>query len=98
MIASGEVDIVLSSPDCPEISLACLGAGQFFGEVELLQSGNSVASVRAAGTDPVELSLLSKTGFQQLLGGSPATREMVTQVARKRLTENRTQNHDCEAG
>jgi ABC-type lipoprotein export system ATPase subunit len=96
MIASGEVDIVLSSPDCPEISLARLGEGQFFGEVELLHSGDSIASARAATTGPVELSLLPKNGFQQLLQGSPSTREMVAQVARIRLDENRARNGGCE--
>jgi CRP-like cAMP-binding protein len=73
-----------------------LGPGQFFGEVELLHNEDSVASVRAATTGPVELSLLSKNGFQQLLGGSPPTREMIAQVARKRLAENRAQNGNCE--
>jgi ABC-type lipoprotein export system ATPase subunit len=96
MIASGEVDVVLHSPGCPEISLARLGKGQFFGEVELLHSKDSIASVRAARTGPVELSLLSKNGFQQLLGGSPSTREMVAQVARTRREENLAQNGHCE--
>jgi putative ABC transport system ATP-binding protein len=96
MIASGEVDIVLSSPDCPEISLARLGEGQFFGEVELLHSENSIASARAAATGPVEVSLLPKNGFQQLLRGSPSTQEMVANVARMRLDENRAQNGHCE--
>ena len=96
MIARGEIDIVLDSPGCPEMVLACLGPGQFFGEVELLHSGNSIASVRAAPTGPVELSLLSKNGFQRLLGGSPPTQEMIAQVARKRLAENRALNGSCE--
>ncbi len=100
MIASGEVDVVLNSPGCPEITLARLGEGQFFGEVELLHSENSIASVRAATTGPVELSLLSKNGFRQLLGGSPSTQEMVAKVARTRREENLAQNGvhsgDCE--
>jgi CRP-like cAMP-binding protein len=96
MIASGEVDVLLSSPGCPEISLARLGEGQFFGEVELLHSGNSIASVRAAVTGPVELSLLPKDGFHTLLRGSASTREMVAKVARMRLEENRAQNGNCE--
>jgi ABC-type lipoprotein export system ATPase subunit len=95
MIASGEVDIVLSSPGCPEIVLACLGEGQFFGEVELLQSESSIASARAAATGPVELSLLPKDGFQRLLGGSPSTREMVARVAQMRRDENLARNGDC---
>jgi ABC-type lipoprotein export system ATPase subunit len=92
MIASGEVDVVLNSPGCPEISLARLGEGQFFGEVELLHSADSIASVRAAVNGPVELSLLPKDGFHQLLRGSPSTQEMVADVARARLAENRAQN------
>ena len=96
MIASGEVDIVLSSPGCPEIVLACLGEGQFFGEVELLHSENSIASARAAATGPVELSLLPKDSFRQLLRGSPPTQEMVAQVAQMRLGENRARNGNCE--
>jgi ABC-type lipoprotein export system ATPase subunit len=97
MIASGDVDVVLNSPGCPEISLARLGKGQFFGEVELLHSGNSIASVRAAPTGPVELSLLSKDGFDQLLGGSAPTRETMARVAQTRLEENRARNGNCEA-
>jgi ABC-type lipoprotein export system ATPase subunit len=96
MIASGEVDVVLNSPGCPEISLARLGEGQFFGEVELLHSGSSIASVRAAANGPVELSLLSKNGFQQLLGAAPPMQETVARVAQIRLEENRAQNGDCE--
>jgi len=96
MIASGEVDVVLNSPGCPEISLARLAEGQFFGEVELLHSGNSIASIRAAATGPVELSLLSKSGFHQLLGGSPSTRETVARVAQMRMEENRAQNGNCQ--
>ena len=92
MIASGQVDVVCRSPGCPEVSLACLGEAQFFGEVELLHSAHSIASVRAAATGPVELSLLPKDGFHQLLRGSPPTREMMAKVARMRTQENRTQN------
>ena len=96
MIASGEVDVVLNSPGCPEVSLACLGEGQFFGEVELLHSKDSIASVRAAGRGPVELSLLSKNGFQQLLADSSPTREAVARVAEMRRRENLAQNGECE--
>jgi ABC-type lipoprotein export system ATPase subunit len=92
MIARGEVDVVLNSPGCPEISLARLGEGQFFGEVELLHSQDSIASVRAATTGPVELSILPKHDFRKLLQGSPSSQEMVAEVARLRLAENRAQN------
>ena len=96
MIAGGEVDIVLNSPGCPEILLARLGEGQFFGEVELLHSEHSIASARAAATGPVELSLLPKDSFHRLLRGSPPTQEMVATVAQMRLEENRARNGNCE--
>jgi ABC-type methionine transport system ATPase subunit len=48
MITSGEVEIVVSRGPRRERSLARLGSGQFFGEIELIRGGKSVASVRAA--------------------------------------------------
>ncbi len=95
MVSSGAVDILLDNPGCPEISLARLGQGQFFGEVELMHSENSIASARAAPGEPVELALLPKEEFHQLLRGSPPTQDAVEKVARIRLEENLTQNGDC---
>ena len=96
MVSSGEIEIVLKNPGCEEISLAVLGQGQFFGEIELLHNKDSVASVRAAANGPVELSLLPKEDFVQLLSGSPPTREALESVARSRDEENRAQNECCE--
>jgi putative ABC transport system ATP-binding protein len=95
MVASGDVEIVLSNPGCPEISLARFGRGQFFGEVELMHTKNSIASVRAAPDTPVELSLLPKEIFYQLLRESPSTNLMIDEVAKNRLEENRASNGDC---
>ena len=96
MIASGDVDVLLRTPGCPEVCLARLGPGQFFGEISLLRGGSATASVRASETGPVELSLLSKDVFHQLLRGSPPTQEMVAKVAEIRLEENLAQNGNCE--
>ena len=95
MIAGGEVNIVLNNPGCPEMNLARLGKGQFFGDVELMLGGQSIASARAAPDGPVELALLPKESFQQLLGGSPPTEETLARVAQDRLAENRDQNDGC---
>jgi ABC-type lipoprotein export system ATPase subunit len=96
MIANGEVEVVLNNPGCPELALARLGKGQFFGDVELMHNEDSVASVRAAFSGPVELSLLPKESFEELLNNSPGTQEVVEKVAKKRLEENLAQNGDCE--
>ena len=96
MVQKGSVDILLSSPGCPELNLARLGPGQFFGEVELIGGGNSIASVCAAPGGPLELALIPKDLFIQLLDGSPATQRSISAVAQSRLEENLAHNGDCE--
>ena len=96
MVSEGEVDILLENQDCGEMCLARLGPGQFFGEVELTQGGESIASVRASVTSPVELALLPKNEFFQLIDGSPLTRNVMTELATSRRGENRrSQEREC---
>jgi ABC-type lipoprotein export system ATPase subunit len=95
MIASGEVDVILNNDGCPPMSLARLGTGQFFGEVELIGGGNSIASVCASEKKPVECALLQKEKFLQLLEGSPSTEQTLTRVAQTRLDENLVQSVEC---
>jgi len=91
MVASGEVDVVLKKPDGPEMGLARLGAGQFFGEVELLKlnSGKAIASVRAALSGPVEIALLDSEEFLRLIVSAPAMQAELAGVAQARLQEHR---------
>jgi putative ABC transport system ATP-binding protein len=96
MVADGAVDVILTNPGCEEISLARLGTGQYFGEVELLHSGSSIASVRAASGEPVELALLPRDEFYRLLRESPRAQDSVEEVARTRLNDNRSQSGECE--
>jgi len=87
MIISGAVEIVVNNQHSNEMSLACLGPGQFFGEIELTQGGNSIASVRAAAYG-AEVALLPKTKFFELINGSPLTRSAIQDVAATRLGEH----------
>jgi ABC-type lipoprotein export system ATPase subunit len=91
MVASGEVEVVLSSDQGPETSLARLGPGQFFGEVELIGGRDSIAGVRASANKPVRLSLLQKERFYQLLNEEQPTKQQLTQVVEAREAENRSQ-------
>jgi len=92
-IADGEVDVVLNNPGCPEMALARLGKGQFFGEVELLHNEDSIASVRAA-TRGAEVALLPKAQFYELIDGSPLTRSTIQDVAETRLAEHTRRKTD----
>lgn len=96
MVRKGTVDILLQNPGCPEVNLARLGAGQFFGEVELVGGGNSIASVRAGSNGPLELALIPKESFLALLEGSPTTQRAISMVAEKRRMENLARNGGCE--
>jgi ABC-type methionine transport system ATPase subunit len=94
MIESGAVEIVVNNEQSNEMSLACLGSGQFFGEVELTQGGKSIASVRAA-KGGAKVALLPKEKFYKLIDDSPQTRTRIQDVAATRLSENkqRKSNH-----
>jgi ABC-type lipoprotein export system ATPase subunit len=93
MIVSGAVDVVVNVEQSNEMSLACLGAGQFFGEVELIQGGQSIASVRAA-RGGVEVAVLPKSAFYELVDGSPLTRSAIRDVAETRRAEHNRRKTD----
>jgi ABC-type lipoprotein export system ATPase subunit len=99
MIESGVVEVVLRSiqepgllhgQDREDTSIASIGPGQFFGEIELLQGGQSIASIRASSDGPVELAALHRDPFVNLLRDSPLTEQMIGKIVQVRLEENRT--------
>jgi ABC-type lipoprotein export system ATPase subunit len=93
IVVSGEVDVVAENRFKREMKLARLGAGQFFGEVELTQGGRSVAHVHAS-EHGAELALLPKALFYELIDGSPLTRHAIQALAATRLAENRRRKSD----
>lgn len=88
MITAGSVDVVIDSPHYPETTLATLGPGQFFGEVELVGDKTAIATVRVSPNQPATLSILPKEQFYYLLGQSPPLKEEVQKVAQNRHQEN----------
>ncbi|HBG74034.1 MAG TPA: cyclic nucleotide-binding protein [Anaerolineae bacterium] len=90
MITSGEVEVVLCGKKKRDVSVARLSAGQFFGEVELLRGGKSIACVRAAPEGPVELVALPRQQFISLLGESPLTADTIAYLVQQRIEENRS--------
>ncbi|NQU31043.1 MAG: ATP-binding cassette domain-containing protein [Anaerolineae bacterium] len=93
MILAGEVDIIVANQQGKEVQLAQLGAGQYFGEIELTQGGDSIAQVRGAN-EGAELALLPKNIFYELIDGSPLTRDSLQDVASTRQSENRRRKSD----
>jgi len=89
MIDGGQVDIVLEGRKRPEVTLARLGSSDFFGEVELVHGGDSIASVRAAPDCPVKLVALPRKNFIEMLTGSPLTDEAICHIVQARLAQNK---------
>jgi ABC-type lipoprotein export system ATPase subunit len=92
MVKSGTVEVVLKSDPKIEdgVVVARMGPGQFFGEIELIRGGLSLACVRVTPEAPVELVTLHRTAFQKLVSESPLTEETIGRIVQMRLAENRT--------
>jgi ABC-type lipoprotein export system ATPase subunit len=90
MIEHGEVDIILQGKRRDDALLARLVPGDFFGEIELIRGGKSIANVRAAADGPVELLALSRADFNRMLDESPLTQEAISRVVQERLKEHKT--------
>jgi CRP-like cAMP-binding protein len=90
MIESGEVDIVLQGKRRDDVLLARLNSGDYFGEIELIRGGKSVANVRAGENGPVELLALPRVDFNQMLDASPLTQEAISRVVQERLKDHKT--------
>ncbi|MEJ5223865.1 MAG: cyclic nucleotide-binding domain-containing protein, partial [Anaerolineales bacterium] len=89
MITRGEVEVVLIGRRKADTVVTRLKPGQYFGEVELVRGGKSIAAVRAAPEAPVELVALHRDVFNQLLSESPMTADAIAKVVQQRLAENR---------
>ena len=89
MIAKGKVDVVLQGRLRRDTVISQLGHNDFFGEMELLRGGKSIASVRAAEGESVELLAMTRENFNWLMDESPLTEEAISNIVQKRLKERK---------
>ncbi len=90
MLASGQVEVILQGPRRQDTAVTRLLPGQFFGEIELLHGGKSIAGIRAAPGTPVELVALPFEEFRDLMTNSSLTSEAINNLVQVRMEENRT--------
>ncbi len=83
VIVSGEVKVFVDSPDGREVVLTHLQAGEFFGEMALLEGGSRSASVTALSE--CELMTLSRDDFFALLSRDFALTRKILQALSARL-------------
>jgi CRP-like cAMP-binding protein len=91
MVAHGSVTISRNGVADP---ITTLNKGQFFGEVELLDNGRSIANVYAHSETAVEIALLPKDTFHHLLDESPTIQEEFANIAQTRQAENSTHQQE----
>ncbi len=89
MIAKGDVDVVLHGRRKDDLVISQLGMNDFFGEMELIRGGKSVASVRAGSEKAVELLAISREDFNWLMAESPLTEKAMGDIVQKRLAEKK---------
>jgi CRP-like cAMP-binding protein len=89
MIYKGEVEVVLQDRKHNETIISRLGPGEFFGEIELMGGGKSIANVRASEKSPVELLTIKREDFKRVMDQSPVTAEAVGKIVQERLDAHR---------
>jgi ABC-type lipoprotein export system ATPase subunit len=82
MIVRGQVDVKAKGSHGK--LLAPLRAGEFFGEIEIMRGGNSMACVQA-GDQPVEILTFPHDEFLQIVKESPITAEALDRIVQSRL-------------
>jgi len=80
---NGQVEVVRNE-NGEDTSVATLSAGEYFGEVSLLQGGRHTASVRALAT--TDLLVMSGTDFKALAASSTQFAETLADVMQRRLS------------
>jgi ABC-type lipoprotein export system ATPase subunit len=87
LIARGAVDVMKKNGGGEKL-LASLQADEFFGEIELLRGGESIACVRAGSNEPVDVLIVNGADFLRIVKESPITAEALGKIVEARLEEH----------
>jgi putative ABC transport system ATP-binding protein len=88
IVTRGQVEVLLHNPNGRNVLVTTMQPGQYFGEIELLRGSANIATIRAASESAVEVAMLDREEFTQLIGESEMTRMAIDQLADARATEN----------
>ncbi|KAJ3107698.1 hypothetical protein HDU96_007787 [Phlyctochytrium bullatum] len=88
-VLSGAVEIEIDAGGVPKV-IATLGPGAFFGEIALFESCRRTASARAKGN--VELCVIEKDDFDEILNARPGMREYFAEVIRRKRENDAKRN------
>ena len=86
IVESGQIVISVTDEGGKDVTLAVLGAGQFFGELSLLDGGRRTATARAQ--DPTKLFSLGRDAFHLFIKTHPTSAIHVLTTLGRRQREN----------
>lgn len=87
LLIRGVCDVMSRQPDGEDKVLRQLSAGEYFGEIGLLQGGPQRFTVRAASGSPVEVMELGSATFTTLVTESQAVNEAITVMMHQQLAK-----------
>jgi len=87
VITKGHVKVINIMDDGKEILIGYLHAGDYFGEVGLLQSHPRTATIRASDADGVHVIAIDREGFSELLEDSEVASADISQAMYDRLMD-----------
>jgi ABC-type lipoprotein export system ATPase subunit len=88
LITRGQIEVLVEASDGDFLTVARMGRGQYFGEIELLRGGTNLATIRAAPDSGVRVVSLDRETFSGLMAESEDTRNALAEVAEARIAEN----------
>lgn len=88
IVTKGKVEVVIGHSSTREFVATELGRGKYFGEIELIRGGKSLATVRASMDGPVEVVALSRDAFKILLKEAAAVQKQMDIAAREHYQEH----------
>jgi ABC-type lipoprotein export system ATPase subunit len=89
MIRKGEVEVVLQDSSQQDVIVSRLKPGEFFGEIELMRGGKSIADVRAGADEPVEVLAVKRDDFLRVIQQSPVTADALGKIVEEKLEAHR---------
>lgn len=86
IVTQGQVEVVDHRPDGDDVIVARLTSGDYFGEMGLLRGGKRIQMVRAAAGEAVEVAVIDRQTFSDLIENSRLMKtELAKIVARRRI-------------
>lgn len=90
IVTRGKVDIVIEPASGRDFVVTTLGKGKYFGEIELMRGGVSLATARSSYENGAEVVALDKNAFNKLIDSAPLLHKQMKLAAKEHYEEHIT--------